>query len=249
MDNTSPVLFFIGCIPSLRVPRIAKSVTKILKNAGIPFITLGKEEKCCGQPLLRAGHEDIVDSLAKDNIKMIEKTGVQTIITACPGCYRMLEKEYPRFVGNLDFKILHFTEYFHDVMKKIELKTNNSQKRLKKVTYHDPCDLGLHMGIYDEPREIIGRFQKPELIEMQRNREKTWCCGGGNGVLSNVFPKLSVDIAGERVTQAKDVGAEIIVTACPNCCILLELGSKKTKSGIEIQDISELVANALGGSK
>jgi heterodisulfide reductase subunit D len=236
-------------MPSLRISRIAKAVSNVLENTGISFITLGKEEKCCGQPLLRAGHEGIVDTLAKDNTKAIERTGVKTVITACPGCLRMLKKEYPRFVGDLGFEVLHFAEFFNDVMKKSALKTQGSQNKLRKVTYHDPCDLGMHMGIYDQPREIITGFSNAELIEMSRNREKTWCCGGGNGILSNVFPELSVNMSEDRVKQAKDVGAEIIVTACPNCCILLELGSKKTKAGLEVQDLSEFVSNSLGGSK
>jgi glycolate oxidase len=180
------------------------------------------------------------------NTKKFADLGIKQIITSCPGCYRTLAKLYPGYGGSPEIKVQHVTTFLNDLLSqgKIPLKGNGGQK----IAYHDPCDLGRHMNIFEEPRNVLKSLPGVELTEFKLNRLLAKCCGSGGGVKGFDNP-LSQDIAYQRVLQALEVGAEVIVSACPSCKSNLTQGAarvrKEKKGKIKVKDITEVVVSAL----
>ncbi|MCS7144990.1 MAG: (Fe-S)-binding protein, partial [Archaeoglobaceae archaeon] len=186
----SRTLYFAGCTASFKAQNIAKATANALKNLGLEFTVLGAQEFCCGSPFLRTGQKDIVKMLFTKNIKAWRKEGIEEIITSCPGCYKTLKEDYPKFAEeakiDFNFEIKHVSTVFAELIKR--------EKNLEFVaTYHDPCHLGRHMGIYEAPREVIRR-SGISLVEMERNREFSLCCGAGGG-LRTQFKEIAMAIA------------------------------------------------------
>lgn len=237
-------VLFMGCTEPYRIPEILQNVIKILDAAKIDYTILGKEEWCCGSIALRTGDRILAEKLAKHNCKVIKRTEATRIITHCAGCYRTLKLDYPELLPEFNFEVLHVTELIRELLEKKQLILNNEVSR--KVTYHDPCHLGRHTGVYDAPRYILKHIPGIELIEMQRIKESSWCCGAGGGVKSG-FPDLSVQIAKTRLQEAIDVGADTITTACPFCLRNLQDAAKNLseQQSIEVLDILNLILFSL----
>ncbi|MFX0132244.1 MAG: (Fe-S)-binding protein [Candidatus Hodarchaeota archaeon] len=242
LKEKAEVLYFVGCTSSYRQNKIARATYDLLKKIGIDF-TISPEEWCCTSPLLRTGQINGVKEIANHNLDVIQKTGAKTIVTSCAGCYRTLKKDYEKLYGKKpDFDILHITEYLSKLLadKKIEVKPAE-----EKVTYHDPCHLGRHCGIYKPPRKLIKAIVgKKNLIEMPRNEKNAWCCGAGGGVKS-AFKDWSVDIAIERIKEAEATGANILITSCPFCYRNLQDAIDKSGSKIKLYDITEYLLERL----
>ncbi len=233
--DEAEVMFFVGCTPTYRTVEIAKSVVKILDVLDIPW-TFVRDQKCCSSPLIRTGWGAITrDHNMEKMIETAEETGADTVITSCAGCYKTITQDYP--IEDLDIKMMHITQYLAEKIRKGEIEL--PQKPGLRVTFHDPCHLGRHAGEYDAPREVI-KSMGVDLVEMEHNKQSSWCCGAGGGVRI-AFPDLTEKIALKRVNEAKAVDAELILSACPFCVYNLRVNSQD----IPVKDVVEFIAELL----
>jgi glycolate oxidase subunit GlcD len=240
------VLLFAGCVASYQDINMVSNLITILDKAGIAYTTLGQEEDCCGYLSYLTGAEGDFQTCVKNNTKKFADLGVKEIVTSCPGCFRTLSKLYPDYGGNRAIKVHHVVTYLNDLMNqgKISLKGGGTMV----ATFHDPCDLGRHMQVFEEPRNLLKQIPGLQLNEFKMNRLLAKCCGSGGGV-KGFDNQLSQDIAYDRVLQALEVGAEVIVSACPSCKSNLTQGAarlrKEKKGKIKVKDITEMIASAL----
>jgi len=238
------VLYWAGCTASYRVQDTAKATVNILKHAGVDFTMLGTEEGCCGSVLLRTGQRGPVEKkYAKMNVEKISARGVDTLVTACAGCYRTFREDYPQILGDLPFEVLHISEYLERLLKKGGIIF---EKTLPiKVTYHDPCHLGRHVGVYEPPRNVIKAIPELTLVEMAKSREESRCCGAGGG-LRSAYRELSIRIAADRLElDALPTGAETLITPCPFCVLNFRDAARAYGIKIKVLDLVELVSEAL----
>lgn len=242
IPRKADVIFFIGCTGNYRMHSILNNVIKILEKANVKFGILGENEKCCGSVALRIGNKALARELAVQNIDALKNAGAKIVITHCAGCYKTLKNDYFEMFGELPFKILHITEFFEQLIENGKLKFEKEINEI--VTYHDPCHLGRSSKVYDAPRNVLKKIPGLKLVEMKRNRENAWCCGAGGGVKSG-FPELALEIAIDRVQEAKDTNARILTTACPFCLNNLTDTVKKKNIQIEVIDISDLILRSL----
>jgi len=244
LKSKAETLLFMGCVPSYLDMKMVPSLLKPLDAAGVDYTTLGTEEGCCGFPLFLMGTDEF-EPHAKKVIERIKATGAKELVTPCAGCYKTFKKIYPE-VGDLGLEVYHSVHYLEKLIHSGKVKFNGDMK--KKVTYHDPCDLGRAFRIFEEPRNILKSIPGLEFVEMARNRLLARCCGGGGGVLAN-NPEMAVEMAAERVRDALAVGAEIIVSGCAACKDNLKKGAraipKQERGKIKIMDITEIVAQVL----
>jgi len=238
------ILYFPGCYLSYdpRLKKVAAATARILNKAGVDFGILGAKENCCGESIRKTGNEQIFKHLAKENIKTFIDHGVKKILVSSPHCYHTFKNEYPEF--NVHFEIVHISEFLRELMNEGRLAP--ARKYEKKITYHDPCYLGRHNRIFDAPRDVLKQMTSTELAEMQESRENSLCCGGGGGRIWIETPKQE-RFSGLRLQQAIDVGAEVLVTACPYCLTNFTDSSLSLEGGraIEIKDITEIVQEVI----
>jgi Fe-S oxidoreductase len=239
-SEDSEVLYFAGCTASFRLQNLAKSTTELLEKLGVKFQYAGKDEVCCGSPFIRTGQLDIAERLFEKNFKTWQKMGIKKIITSCPGCFRTIAKDYPKFAEKRGYKF--DIEVMHTISLLDEKMNNMKGDAGIAATYHDPCHLGRHMGIYEEPRRVIRKLGI-KLIEMERNREEALCCGAGGGLRSQ-FKEISFEIGRERVEEAMKTGTEYLITCCPFCEYHLSKSANKLGNKIKVLDLVEL-ANEL----
>ncbi|MFC2174001.1 (Fe-S)-binding protein [Acidobacteriota bacterium] len=238
------ILFFGCCYLSYdpRMQQVAKASAAILNKAGVNFGILGTKESCCGESIRKTGAEEIYKGLAKENIKAFIDNGVRKIVVSSPHCYETFKNEYSEFMVN--FEVVHMSQFMLDLIKEGRLEITGECP--KKVTYHDPCYLGRHNGIYDEPREILRNIPGLTLFEMAASRNNSLCCGGGGGRVWMETPK-GERFSDLRVEQARDTGAEALVTACPYCITMFE-DSRLTveiEDILEIKDITEIIQEVI----
>jgi Fe-S oxidoreductase len=243
-DNSPELLFWVGCAGSFdeRYKKVSRSIVKILKTAGIDFKILGNEEKCNGDAARRLGNEYLAQMLMKENIQTLEKYGVKKILTACPHCYHSLKNEYPQFGGN--YEVIHHTELIERLVKEGKITLKESEK--KSLTYHDSCYLGRYNEIYDSPRTTLKSINGIELKEMNRSRDKGFCCGAGGGRMF-LEEKEGKRINIERTEEALSLNVDTIATACPFCMTMLTDGvkSKDVIDKVQVKDIAEIVADSI----
>jgi Fe-S oxidoreductase len=208
------VLYFVGCYFSYdpRLKKAAIATARILDQAGVDFGILGTQENCCGESIRKTGGEDVFKTLARENIKTFVDHGVTKILVSSPHCYHTFKNEYPEFMVN--FEVVHISQYLSGLINEGRLTLNGEYA--KKVTYHDPCYLGRHNDIYDAPREVLKKVPGLELIELPDSRADSLCCGGGGGRIWMDTPR-NERFSDLRLQQAKESGAEVLVTACPYC--------------------------------
>lgn len=234
------VLYFPCCYPSYepRLRKVAQATANLLNTAGVNYGILGAKEMCCGESVRKAGNETLFKRLARENIKTFIENGVKKIVVSSPHCYHTFKNEYPEFKVN--FEVLHITQYLGQLINEGKLKITKEFKH--KVTYHDPCYLGRHNGIYDEPRDILKKIPGLELKEMTDTRESSLCCGMGGGRIWMETAK-NERFSDIRLKQAQETGAEILATACPYCITQFEDGrlSLPDSNSIQIKDITEIL--------
>jgi Fe-S oxidoreductase len=234
------ILYFPCCYLSYdpRLKKVAAATAKLLNRAGIDYGILGPKENCCGESIRKTGDEDLFKRLVRENIKAFIDSGVKKILVASPHCYHSFKNEYREF--RVDFEVVHVSQYLAELVNEGKLELKKEYK--KKVTYHDPCYLGRHNGIYEEPREVLKKVPGLELIEMPESRVDSLCCGGGGGRIwmETVKGERFSDL---RLEQALGVGAEVLVTSCPYCIANFE-DSRSTigvADAIEVKDITEVI--------
>lgn len=234
------VLYFSCCYLSYapRLKKVAAATVKILDKAGVKFGILGTKENCCGESIRKTGNEDLFKRLARENIKTFIDNGVKKILVSSPHSYHTFKNEYPEFMAN--FEVVHITQYLSELINTGRLKITGEYA--KRVTYHDPCYLGRHNGIFDEPREVLKKIPGLELVEMPDTGKDSLCCGGGGGRIWMETPK-GERFADLRIEQAVGVGAEVLATSCPYCITNFEDSrlSLEDSEVIEIKDITEII--------
>ncbi len=238
-SSSATILLYAGCMASYEDRESIVSLALILEKAGLKYNILGDKEYCCGMPLLLAGDFNGAREVASKNVEYILKSKAKLVVAPCPSCYRMMKELYPKYFGinieSMGVKVLHAVELLHELIENRKLRLRRSEE---KVTYHDPCDLGRHMNIYSEPRELINKVSGG-LIEMKRNREYARCCGaGGNLRIAN--PELSIEIGVLRMKQTPRE-AEVMLHACPTCKLQLKEASIKVGLNIKHFSIQEYI--------
>jgi Fe-S oxidoreductase len=237
-------LFFVGCAGAFdeRNKRVAKSLVKILKHCGVDFSVLGTEEGCCGDSARRIGNEYLFQTLAKANIEIFKNYGVKKILTMCPHCLNTLKNEYPQLGGN--YEVIHYTQFIADALESGKLKLTKAADKV--VTYHDSCYLGRGNRVFEAPRQILHALPGVKLVEMEKHRERSFCCGAGGGRMW-MEEKIGTRINQMRTEQAAQTKAGYIGTACPYCLTMIGDGIKE--KGLEdtmgVFDLSELVEQSM----
>lgn len=242
-EEDMEILYFPGCYLSYdpRLKKVAQATAKILAKAGVEFGVLGEAESCCGESIRKTGDEEVFRKLAKENIKTFIDHGVKRILVSSPHCYHTFKNEYPEF--RVNFEVVHMTQYLLELIQQGRLEITG--KLEQRVTYHDPCYLGRHNGVYDEPREVLRRAGV-DLVEMPDHGQDSLCCGGGGGRIWMETPK-GQRFCDLRVDQAMEAGAAVLATACPYCISNFE-DSKLTlevEDGIQIKDITEVIQEVI----
>jgi Fe-S oxidoreductase len=238
------LLYFPGCYPCYdpRSRKLAVSTATILNQAGVEFGILGSRESCCGESIRKTGDEEVFRRLARENIKAFVDNGVKRILVSSPHCYHTFKNEYPEFM--VHFEVMHMAQYVWELLREGRLEL--SGEYAKKVTYHDPCYLGRHNGVFDEPREALRKVPGLELLEMPDCREDSLCCGGGGGRVWMETAK-GERFSDLRIEQAMAAGAEVLATACPYCIAMFEDSriTMDVAENIEVKDITEIIAEVL----
>jgi Fe-S oxidoreductase len=245
--ETVDVLYHAGCMLSFEpeLYEVSRSVIDIMKAAGVDVGIMGKEENCCGGRPYEIGYLGEFTKYAEHSIETFNSIGVSKVITSCSDGYAAFKNLYPQVDIKMKFEVLHVVEYLEQLIKEGKIKL--SKEVPMKVTYHDPCHLGRHMGeagVYDPPRDILNSVPGIELVEMERNRENSWCCGAGAGV-SQYNPDYAMWTANERLKEALATGATALVTSCPWCEKNFKDASKEYGANIEVYDIAEIVRKAI----
>lgn len=241
-DPEIDILYFVGCYASFdkRNIAVARSFVKLCQAAGVKVGILGKEEKCCGEPMRKMGNEYLYQTLAMENIEMITSSGVKKIVTTCPHCYNTLEKDY-RDLG-LDVEVVTYTVFLESLLAKGQLKL---RREPFSCTYHDSCYLGRHNDVYEPPRGLIDAAGG-QIVEMDRNRAEAFCCSAGGGrILAE--EKIGTRINIRRVQMAVETGVPTLVSNCPFCLTMFEDGVKgaDVEDSLRPRDIAELLVERL----
>jgi Fe-S oxidoreductase len=250
LTEQSDTRFFVGCAPyfdvifeDLGVKTLEGVIgaLRLLNAAQIPFNLLANE-RCCGRDLLLQGDNEGFLALARMNMSQFTSHGVKKIITYCPECYICLKQEYPEVLDDFNIEVVNLVELIAPLVQDKKLALGNLAG---KVTYQDPCTMGRCLGLFDEPRQLLTGITDLELVEMDKNKENSLCCGANPWAYCN---SVNRQIQDQRLAQAKKTSAEILATACPKCQIHLKCAQKNANcqvSQIEIQDLASLVAGSL----
>jgi Fe-S oxidoreductase len=237
------VLWWVGCAPAydMRAQSTAKAFAKILNEAGVNFAVLGEREMCCGDSARRAGNEYLFFELATQNVETLNEVKAKKIITTCPHGLNTLGAEYGAFGG--DYEVIHHSQMIEELLK--EGKIRPKKELDETVTFHDPCYLGRHNGVYDAPRDVL-TFAVTETVEMEHNRNLSFCCGAGGAQMWKEEEHGDEAVNMKRYEEAVETGASCIAVGCPFCLTMLTDASKEAgEDGLEVKDIAELVAETL----
>ena len=239
-EAKADILYFVGCTSAINANEIAVATLNVLRRAGLRVGTLGKREPCCGSVFLRTGQTKLAKQVAVGTIQALESARPRVVVTACAGCYRTLKEDYPKLGVEYDFEVRHSTQFLLDLAKQGKLKLKRLDQR---VTYHDPCHLGRHMKVYEEPRELLNSIPGTRFVEMFPNKEHAICCGAGGGA-KVAFPEQVQSIAVNRLEQVRETGAQNLVSTCPFCYITLKDALQKMSSTIKVYDLSQILEKA-----
>jgi Fe-S oxidoreductase len=235
-------LFWVGCAGAYeeRAKKTTKAVAELLHMAGVNFAVLGKRETCTGDPARRSGNEFLYQILSQENIETFKETfgnrGVKKVVVTCPHCFTTIGKDYAQ--SGYELQMLHHTQLLNTLVKEGKLKTS-PHKADQKITFHDPCYLGRHNQIYAPPRELL-EASGCDIEEMPRNKERSFCCGGGGGRMW-MEEKIGTRINLNRVDEAIDTGAQEVAVACPFCRIMVGDGMVARQSDVEVLDVAQVL--------
>lgn len=236
--DKAEVVYFVGCVASLfpMVQKIPRNLVQIMDAAGMDFAILGGEEWCCGFPLIGAGVPDKAKEMMVHNLEKVKALGAKRVVFSCPSCYRTWKEYY-----DTDLELLHDTELIETLIRDGSLPLGELNTT---VTYHDPCDLGRHGGVYEAPREVLKAIPGLTLVELENNRARSVCCGGGGNV-EMADPDLSASVAQNKIEEILKTGADTVVTACQQCVRTITTRARRQKVDLNVCDITELVLKSL----
>jgi Fe-S oxidoreductase len=238
------VLYWVGCAVAFdaRAQKIARSMAELFHAAGVDWAVLGKQEKCTGDTARRTGNEYLFAQMAEENVAALNEIKPKTIVTTCPHCFHTIANEYPQFGGK--YTVKHHTQFIDELIQngKLKLAANGSDS----VTYHDPCYLGRHNGVFDQPRGLI-QSTGANLTETARSRSKSFCCGAGGGQFWKEEEKGTERVSTNRYRELKQTGAKTVATGCPFCMRMIteETAKEEPETAMEVLDVAEIVAKSL----
>jgi len=236
------VLYWVGCVVATRTPNTAKALVNVMSKAEVDFTLLGEREGCCGYVLLASGLWNEAKDVALRVVKRVKETAARVLVTSCAGCYYTFAKLYPEVLNvEMPCEVVHASQFVCDLIKDGQLGLGELNL---KVTYHDPCSLGRHCNVFDEPRNALKAVPNLKLVEMQLSKRRARCCGAGGGLWSFNYP---VSVNSAYVRLASDVvplGVDALTTACPACNVNLRHASVKKSLGIKIYDVTEIIEQA-----
>jgi Fe-S oxidoreductase len=236
-------LYFVGCTPSYdpQAQKSARALVNILNQAGVSYGILKTEESCCGSEVRRLGELGLFEMIIEENTEMYRALNVTKMITTSPHCFNTFKNDYP----SGDMQVQHYTQILAELIENGAL--NFTGKVEKIVTYQDPCYLGKHNQVFDEPRFVLKTIPGVKLVDMDRSREKSLCCEGGGGRMWLEGTNPGTRLARMRVQEALETGAEILATACPFCLLTLEeaVQHEGAQEKLQVMDIAEIAAQAL----
>ena len=247
LKKEAEVVYFPGCVSSFsgRAMKIAAATSLILDHLRLDWTVLGEEEWCCGNPLTLSGKIRFARELAQHNVGAIRRLGAKVLLTSCAGCYRTFTEEYPKRVNDLgfSFKVQHTVQFLEEMLKhrSVELEVGAAET----VAYHDPCELGRPLGIFAPPREVLKRIPDLRFKELPKSKSLTHCCGGG-GLLKATNPEIASKLGLKKVEEAKSIGAQSLISACPSCLLNISEAIDRSNSPMRTMDITEAVAKAMG---
>jgi len=237
------LLFYVGCTPAYdpRIQPVTRALATVFQRAGIDFGTMGVDEMCCGNEIRLMGESEGFEDIVKGFHEMRQRFKVQRMVAVSPHCFNAFKNEY----GDMPWPVQHYTQLVAELLDSGKLALRNLVR--KKVTFHDPCFLGKHNGIYDEPRSILQHIPGLEFQDLDRSRERSVCCEGGGGRMWAEGTNIQERLAHQRVRDAVALGAEVLAVACPFCLLTLEDAVKilGLDNQIQVMDIMELVAQAM----
>lgn len=247
-DGSQEYLLYVCCTSCYdkRSQKIARSIVRVLNQAGVSYGVIGAEENCCGESIRKAGAEEVFQATAGANVELFNAKGVKKIITTSPHCLWTFQNEYPELGG--EYEVVHYSTLFAELLKEGKLEYKNNID--KTIAFHDPCYLGRHSKVFDAPRNLMFKIPGSESAELGLYRENSLCCGGGG---SRVWMETEVGarFGDLRIIDAIDKGANVLATSCPYCIIMLEascMGLEKDEQ-LEIKDLSELIAVSTVGEE
>jgi Fe-S oxidoreductase len=249
-DPEVDVLFWVGCAGAFdeRGKKVTYALLKILKEAGVNFGILGEEENCCGDHARRLGNEYLFQMTAQQNIEVLQRYNVKKMLVTCPHGYHAFKHEYPQLaahmgIDNWGIEVVHHTEFIAELIKNGKLNPGPGNEY--SVTFHDPCYLGRHNGVFNPPREVLSQTGG-KIVEMKKHHNHSFCCGAGGGLMWTE-EHLGTRVNHMRTDQALETGAKTICTACPWCMTMMEDGIKDRGKDEEyaVKDIAEIVAESL----
>lgn len=240
-------LFWVGCAGAYdeRAKKTTKAVAELLYMAGVNFAVLGKKETCTGDPARRAGNEFLYQILASENIETFKEVfaertkGSKKVVVTCPHCFTTIGRDYAQ--SGFELEMLHHTQLLNQLVrdkKLLPIKMSHTA-----MTYHDPCYLGRHNGIYQPPRELL-EATGAKISEMPRNKERSFCCGAGGGRMW-MEEKLGSQINLNRVDEAIATGAQELAVACPFCRVMTTDGMSARQSEIEVLDVAQILLRSV----
>ncbi|MFO8101850.1 MAG: (Fe-S)-binding protein, partial [Dehalococcoidia bacterium] len=243
-DQNDEYLYYVGCVGSYDTcsRRAARALGEVLERAGVSFGILGTKEECDGNEVRLLGEQGLFELQRDKNVEMFRQAGVKKIVTLSPHSYNAFKNHYPD-----EFEVLHYTQLLRDLISSGKLDVSRGFEAT--VTYHDPCFLGRHNKEYDAPRDILNAIGGINLVEMERNRENAFCCGGGSGnFYTGISAKGKEQASNARAQEAYRTGAKVLAVACPICMLMLEdaVKTEQLEEQIQVKDISEIVLASLG---
>ncbi len=237
------ILWWVGCAPSTdpRAQKTARAFAQVLNLAEVDYAVLGEEERCTGDSARRSGNEYLFYELATANVEILNRLSPPRIVTTCPHCLHTLKNEYPAFGG--EFEVLHHTQFLQELFSqgRIELGQNNFPSA---ATFHDPCYLGRHNGIMDEPRFALTQLGI-ELKELDRNRSNSFCCGAGGAQMWKEEEAGDERVSVNRLAEAERTGVNDLIVNCPFCMIMLNDAVTTSGSKMQIRDVVEIIAEQI----
>jgi heterodisulfide reductase subunit D len=245
IKDKADIVYFVGCVASLsgRAMGIAAATSQILNRLNLNWTILGMDEQCCGTPLLLSGKIEFAKDLAKHNVEAIRKRGAKTVVTSCAGCFRVFTQDYPKLIGDLGFEVYHTSQLLDRMLDQVKAAFKNEIKMT--AVYHDPCEIGRLVGLYDPPRRVLKAIPGLNIVELAKTKELTRCCGGG-GVLKAVFPDTALKLALKKIDEFQGVGANAAISGCPSCKLNISDAIAERGAPVQMLDITEIVAKAMG---
>jgi Fe-S oxidoreductase/FAD/FMN-containing dehydrogenase len=240
-------VYFAGCTASYVEHDIGQASVRLLDKAGVDFVHLGKEENCCGTPMLVAGRWDLFAEIMKRNVELVKRAGADTVIASCPACDLMWRQYYPEWAKKLGIdypiKARHYSEVLAEQIKAGKFRFPKPEKPVT-VTWHDSCHIGRASGVYEPPRDVIQAIPDVKLVELSHNREQAHCCASVLTLLKE--PAVAADIGKVKLDEALAAGAEKILSLCPCCQVQLRVTADKKGVPIEVQDLAHFAAATFG---